>query len=154
MSSPFPLSTFCQSLITVEGEPPKVYLIPLGGSAYFRESLRQSCSSANLDEADLKFLANHIAPGSSSGYGVAWRKFSNFCSSKGADPFTCSVAVIVKYIRFLFKEGAKYRTINHARSAISKLHSGIFSSCNFERYHTLNNPSLNQAKLIKFFVSY
>ena len=41
------------------------------------------------------------------------------------DPFTCSPAVIVKYLRAMFEKGSQYRTINFIRSSISKLHQGF-----------------------------
>ena len=41
------------------------------------------------------------------------------------DPFNCSPAVLVKYIRRMFESGLSYSTINLHRSSISKFHSGV-----------------------------
>ena len=40
-------------------------------------------------------------------------------------PFNCSPATIVKYIRFLYDNGAEYTTVNLHRSAIAKVHQGF-----------------------------
>ena len=98
---------------------------PSSGSAHFRSNLAHTHAAHGLDQDDLDFLSHHIASGSASGYGYTWLKFSSFCSGLGVEPFTCSPIIIVKYIRHIFEKGAKYRTINHARCAISKLHCGF-----------------------------
>ena len=98
---------------------------PSRGSTYFRESLARTCVADGLDQDDIQFLSEHLAPGSSSGYGYTWHKFSSFCQEKGVDPFTAPVSIIIKYLRKIFNDGAAYRTINYARSAISKLHIGF-----------------------------
>ena len=41
---------------------------PSSGSTYFRESLALSSLAVDLDNADIDFLSQHLAPGSSSGY--------------------------------------------------------------------------------------
>ena len=43
----------------------------------------------------------------------------------GADPFSCTPAIIVKYIRSLYESGVAYFTVNHHRSSISKFHEGF-----------------------------
>ena len=98
---------------------------PSRGSSYFRQSLAHSCSIEGLDQDDHNFLAQHLAPWSTSGYGYAWHKFSLFCLEKNVDPFTAPVPIIIKYLRKLYNDGAMYRTVNFSRSAISKLHMGF-----------------------------
>ena len=82
-------------------------------------------SNVDLDPEDLSILSNHLAPGSSSGYGYTWVKFSKFCNTRKVDPFSCPPSIIVKYLRAMYEDGAQYRTVNHARCAISKLHNGF-----------------------------
>ena len=52
-------------------------------------------------------------------------KFSSFCEPLQADPFTCSPAIIVKYLRMLYESGSAYSTVNYHRSSISKFHRGF-----------------------------
>ena len=98
---------------------------PTSGSIPFGRSFTTTHSASNLDDADLEFLSNHLAAGTKSGYGYVFNLFSTFCSNLGVDPFTCPPAVIVKYIRRMYNNGAKYRTVNHHRSSISKFHIGF-----------------------------
>ena len=81
-----------------------------------------------LNEGDLHFLSKHLAKGTLAGYSYAFKHFSSFCSSLGADPVTCPPPVIVKYSRKMYEDGAEYSTINHHRSAISKFHQGFDGS--------------------------
>ena len=98
---------------------------PTNGLAGFRSNLAKTYEAHGLSEDDLEFLSHHISSGSASGYSYIWAKFSTFCSNLEVDPFSCSPIIILKFLRSMFDNGAKYRTINHARSAISKLHFGI-----------------------------
>ena len=75
--------------------------------------------------SDLEFLSHHLSTGTKNGYGYAFNKFVKFCSNLSADPFTCTPVVLVKYIRFLFEEGASYSTVNFHRSCVAKFHYGI-----------------------------
>ena len=95
------------------------------GSNDFRQSLTVSWSSHDLTPDELDFLANHISTGSATGYNYAWGRFTSFCSEKAIDPFTCPANIIVKYLKKIYDDGAKYRTVNYVRSAISKLHIGF-----------------------------
>ena len=79
----------------------------------------------DLDEEDLAFLAHHLSEGTRAGYSSVIKKFTDFCAKFGKDPLTCPPALIVKYIRSLFEEGAEYSTVNLHRSAISKYHQGF-----------------------------
>ena len=80
---------------------------PTSGSIHFGRSFTTTHSASNLDDADLEFLSNHLAAGTKSGYGYVFNLFSTFCSNLGVDPFTCPPAVIVKYIRRMYNNGAK-----------------------------------------------
>ena len=95
------------------------------GSTYFRSQSKLAHSKELLIEDDENFLSHHLADNTSSGYGYTWRKFAIFCGEMSVDPFTCSPAVIVKYLRAMFEKGSQYRTINFIRSSISKLHQGF-----------------------------
>ena len=97
---------------------------PSRGFVAFRRNFAQTHSEYNLDEDDIDFLSHQISSGSASGYGYTWGKFTKFCSDLGVEPFSCSPIIIVKYLRQIFNEGAKYRTINYIRCAISKFHYG------------------------------
>ena len=66
-------------------------------------------------------------------------KFTSFCLPFNVDPLTCPPAVIVKYLRSLYTEGAEYTTINLHRSAISKNHVG------FEGQPAGTHPLVRQA---------
>ena len=75
-----------------------------------------------LNQDDFDFLDHHISTNTKQKYSSAWQQFCTFCSGLNVQPITCSVAVIVKYIRHRFEEGASYSTMNVAKSAISKYH--------------------------------
>ena len=95
------------------------------GSTHFERSFNVSQAALNLEDADLEFLSNHLSAGTKTGYGYVFRKFSSFCSNLHTDPFSCTPTVLVKYIRYLYENGAQYRTVNHHRSSISKFHAGV-----------------------------
>ena len=99
---------------------------PTPSTSNFRAqySLRYS-GEEGLDQSDFDFLSQHLSNGTSSGYGYVWAKFSTFCKDRNIDPFTASQATIVKYLRKLFDDGARYRTVNYVCSTISKLHTGF-----------------------------
>ena len=78
----------------------------------------------DVDDDDIKFLSNHLASGSRTGYGYVFARFCAFCDKFLVDPFTCSPAIIVKYLRQLYESGSAYNTVNHHRSSISKFHQG------------------------------
>ena len=98
---------------------------PSGGSSRFRQEFNLSTAQHDLNDGDIDFLSNHLASGTASGYGYSFKKFRLFCERLEADPLTCAPAVVVKYIRCLYEEGAKYSTVNGHRSAISKFHVGV-----------------------------
>ena len=98
---------------------------PSGGPSHFRQEFNLSRAQHDLDEEDLDFLSNHLASGTASGYGYSFRKFRLFCEHFQADPLTCTPAIVVKYVKHLYEEGAKYSTVNGHRSAISKFHVGV-----------------------------
>merc|ERR1711867_396644 len=98
---------------------------PSGGPTHFRQKFNLSRAQHDLDEEDLDFLSNHLASGTASGYGYSFRKFRLFCECFQADPLTCTSAVVVKYVRYLYEGGAKYSTVNGHRSAISKFHKRV-----------------------------
>ena len=81
--------------------------------------------NSGLDSADLDFLSNYLASGTKAGYGYVFQRFSIFCADFHVDPFTCNPAIVVKYIRCMYDQGAEYSTINHHRSSISKFHVGF-----------------------------
>ena len=95
------------------------------GSVSFGRAFAMSNAGQGLDNDDLQFLSKHLAGGTVVGYGYIFRKFSDFCFQYGVDPFSAPPWAVVKYIRNMFDTGAKYSTINHHRSAISKFHVGL-----------------------------
>ena len=96
-----------------------------GGRPHFGDNFLRSLTSHDLNAADLEFLSCHLAKGTTSGYNSAFSEFKSFCAARGADPFTCLPAIVVKYLRHKFESGASYSTINVHRSAISKFHCGF-----------------------------
>ena len=94
-----------------------------GGLAYFRQEFSLSNSGLDLDQEDVSFLANHLAPSTATGYGYIFAKFRSFCDELSVDPFTCPPTVVVKYLRHLSESGAEYSTVNVHRSGISKFHA-------------------------------
>ena len=119
-----PLQAFNHS----DGKRSNAIFGALSGSTYFCSQLRQRNEYEDLDEDDEKFLFHHLASQTSTGYGYIWRKFSKFCAQLNVNPFSCSPAIIVRYLRQNFENGAQYRSINFIRSAISKFHKGFDSS--------------------------
>ena len=95
---------------------------PSSGSPHQGLPLIASDNSVVLNQDDFDFLDHHISTNTKQKYGSAWQQFCTFCSGLNVQPITCSVAVIVKYIRHRFEEGASYSTMNVAKSAISKYH--------------------------------
>ena len=69
------------------------------GSAHFREEYGQAVAGHSLDEDDVNFLAGHLAEGSAKGYVSAFRQFEQFCLERGANPFSCGPAIVVKYLQ-------------------------------------------------------
>ena len=96
-----------------------------GGLAYFRQEFSMSNSGLDLNQDDLSFLSNHLAPSTATGYGYIFAKFRSFCDKLSVDPFTCPPSVVVKYLRHLSESGAEYSTVNVHRSSISKFHAGF-----------------------------
>ena len=84
--------------------------------------VNESDDAVVLNQEDFDFLSHHIATNTTQKYNSAWQQFCCFCDGLNVQPITCSVAVIVKYIRHRFEEGVSYSTMNLAKSAISKYH--------------------------------
>lgn len=84
-----------------------------------------SNSGLDLDQDDIAFLSNHLAPTTATGYGYIFAKFRNFSDKLSVDPITCPPSVVVKYLRQLSESGAEYNTVNVHRSSISKFHAGF-----------------------------
>ena len=97
---------------------------PPRSSGDFGVNLQNSLKSHDLDEDDLAFLGNHVASGTSWCYSYAFKHIDDFCIEKNTSPYTCSPAIIVKYLRLKYDSGASYSSINLIRSAISKFHEG------------------------------
>ena len=109
-------------------EPSKVLPTPSRSLSYFRDSFTNSIADQGLDTEDLDFLSNHLADGTSAGYGCAFKEFSTFCSTLNVCPFSCSPSIVVKYLRKKYENGSSYSTVNLHRCAISKLHTGFGGS--------------------------
>ena len=95
---------------------------PSSGSSHQEQPIIASDNSVVLNQDNYDFLDHHIATNTKQKYTSAWQQFCTFCNGLNVQPITCSVAVIVKYIRHRFEEGASYSTMNVAKSAISKFH--------------------------------
>ena len=110
-----------------------------GGSSHFESAFGMTHSASGLDADDLNFLSNHLSLVTQTGYGYVFKRFQNFCRSRGQDPFVCDPTIIVKYIRSLYDGGAAYSTVNHHRSCISKFHAG------FGHLSVGSHPMISQA---------
>ena len=95
---------------------------PTSGGSHQGLPIIASDDSVVLNQDDYDFLDHHISTNTKQKYTSAWQQFCTFCTGLNVQPITCSVAVIVKYIRHRFEEGASYSTMNVAKSAISKYH--------------------------------
>ena len=51
----------------------------LDSRSCFGEHFGKSLASMDLDDDDIKFLSNHLASGSKTGYGYVFARFSAFC---------------------------------------------------------------------------
>ena len=71
------------------------------------------------------FLANHLANSTQKGYNCTFSKFASYCSERNLNPTSCNPEDIARYLMFLYENGAKYSSVNLARSAISKFHIGF-----------------------------
>ena len=71
------------------------------------------------------FLANHLANSTQKGYNCTFSKFASYCSERSLNPTSCNPEDIARYLMFLYENGAKYSSVNLARSAISKFHIGF-----------------------------
>ena len=110
-------NTACRPVSTLSGAS--------GGLAYFRQEFSMSNSGLDLNQDDIAFLSNHLAPSTATGYGYIFAKFRSFCDKLSVDPTTCPPSVVVKYLRHLSESGAEYSTVNVHRSSISKFHAGF-----------------------------
>ena len=95
---------------------------PSSGCSHQEQPIIESDNNVVLNQYDYDFLDHHIATNTEQKYTSAWQQFCNFCNGLNVQPMTCSVAVIVKYIRHRFEEGVSYSTMNVAKSVISKFH--------------------------------
>ena len=120
-----PAPTLQEDSQTCRGKSDRTIFGPTSCRSHFGKSFRASHLSSELSASDLDFLSNHLAQGTKSGYGYAFKKFQGFCSNLNVDPFKCAPAVLVKYIRTLYNEGASYSKINYHRSCIAKFHLGL-----------------------------
>ena len=98
---------------------------PSSSSSDFGVHYQNCLNGHNLDQNDMRFLANHVSSGTSKGYAYAFKQFNDFCIERNSDPYSSPPALIVKFLRHKFESGASYSTINLIRSAISKFHHGF-----------------------------
>ena len=69
-----------------------------GSSSHFWWNFKRAVAGHDLDAEDIEFLSKHFADSTASGYGHAFSGFRVFCDNIAADPYTCSPAVVVKYL--------------------------------------------------------
>ena len=93
-----------------DGGPVPALPGPSGGREHFRGHYNQSIGHLDLNDGDMDFLSGHLADGTASNYGYAFRQFKLFCDSNNVNPFTCTPSAVV--------------TINCHSSAIAKFHAG------------------------------
>ena len=109
---------------------------PSSGCSHQEQPIIESDNNVVLNQDDYDFLDHHIATNTKQKYTSAWQQFCNFCNGLNVQPITCSVTVIVKYIRHRFEEGVSYSTMNVAKSAIvnknQKLANFIVSYLHFK----------------------
>jgi len=89
------------------------------------ENFRQKLSSDGLSEKAISLITGARRKSSISHYNSAWGKFSSWCIGKQADPFRCSLILILEFLTDSFDRGLQYNTLAGYRSAISAFHEPI-----------------------------
>ena len=80
---------------------------------------RQSESEEDLDEAVMRTVECARAPSTRRLYGAKWGVFSSWCRDRGHDPQTCSVAIVLRFLQFLFQRERAHSTLKVYVAAIS-----------------------------------
>lgn len=83
------------------------------------QDLRLTFHQQGLSSAASSLLLNSWRPATARVYNVYIQKWCLFCKERTLDQCEVSVINVVNFLAFLFYEGASYRTINLARSAVS-----------------------------------
>jgi len=94
-------------------------------SASGMENFRQKISSEGLSEKAISLISCKRRKSSVSHYNSAWGKFSSWCIGKQADPFRCSLILILEFLSESYEKGLQYNTLAGYRSAISAFHEPI-----------------------------
>jgi len=85
------------------------------------EGLRRSFITIGISEEAKELLLGSWKSGTRSAYDSAWHKWSGWCHTREIDPFSTSVAAVLDFLAWMYKEGYQYRTLNVHRSAISSV---------------------------------
>ena len=80
---------------------------------------RQSWEEEDLDEAVWNTVECARAPSTRRLYGTKWEVFSSWCRERGHDPQTCSVAIVLRFLQFLFQRERAHSTLKVYVAAIS-----------------------------------
>ena len=116
------VAAICPMLPVSQGQCPVTPQIgPTVGCAHQCQAMHLNSGDV-LDDEDRDFLSFHIRKGTKQNYCGRWRCFSKFCNERMIEPMVAPPAIIVKFIRQLYKANLKYRTMNVSVSAISKHH--------------------------------
>lgn len=82
---------------------------------------RESFTTIGISEEAKELLLGSWKSGTRSAYDSAWHKWSGWCHTREIDLFSTSVAAVLDFLAWMYKEGYQYRTLNVHRSAISSV---------------------------------
>ena len=80
---------------------------------------RQSEGEEDLDEAVRRTVECARAPSTRRLYGAKWGVFASWCRSRGHDPQTCAVVIVLRFLQFLFQRERAHSTLKVYVAAIS-----------------------------------
>ena len=80
---------------------------------------RQSEGEEDLDEAVRRTVECARAPSTRRLYSAKWGVFASWCRSRGHDPQTCAVVIVLRFLQFLFQRERAHSTLKVYVAAIS-----------------------------------
>ncbi|KAI2644810.1 hypothetical protein H4Q32_024702 [Labeo rohita] len=81
--------------------------------------------SMNLSESVLNTISQARAPSTRRLYALKWSVFSAWCSTRGEDPVSCDISVILSFLQELLDKGCSPSTLKVYVAAITASHAPI-----------------------------
>ncbi|KAL0171004.1 hypothetical protein M9458_035600, partial [Cirrhinus mrigala] len=81
--------------------------------------------SMNLSESVLNTISQARAPSTRRLYALKWSVFSAWCSTRGEDPASCDISVILSFLQELLEKGRSPSTLKVYVAAITASHAPI-----------------------------